>query len=49
MVGKQNTEKKFGQTWGIKWTAPSGFLAEKKQLYFYEGQGPMMSSIKEDL
>jgi hypothetical protein len=27
--------------WGIKWTAPGDFLAEKKQLSLYEGLGSM--------
>ena len=30
----------FGQTWGIKWTVPCDFLANKRQLLFYEGLRP---------
>ena len=36
----------FGQTWGIKWTVPSDFLAKKKQLSFYEGLKPIAASVK---
>ena len=39
----------FGQTWGIKWTVPSDFLAKKKQLSFYESLLPIAASIKEGL
>ena len=37
------------QTWGIKWTVPSDFLAKKKQLLFNEGLQPIAASIKEGL
>ena len=39
----------FAQTWAIKWTVPSDFLAKKKQLSFYEGLRPIAASIKEGL
>ena len=39
----------FKQTWGIKWTVPSDFLAKKKQLLFNEGLQPIAASIKEGL
>ena len=39
----------FGQTWAIKWTVPSDFLAKKKQLSFHEGVRPIAASIKEGL
>ena len=39
----------FGQTWGIKWTVPSDFLAKKKQLIFYDGLWPIAASIKEGI
>ena len=34
----------FGQTWGIKWTVPSDFIAS-----LYEGLRPIAASIKEGL
>ena len=39
----------FKQTWGIKWTVPSDFLAKKKQLLSFEGLRPITASIKEGL
>ena len=39
----------FGQTWAIKWTMPSDFLAKKRQLSFNEDLGPIVASIKEGL
>ena len=35
----------FRQTLGIKWIVPSDFLAEKKQLSFYEGQRPIKEGL----
>ena len=39
----------FKQTWGIKWTVPSDFLAKKKKLSFNEDLRPIAASIKEGL
>ena len=37
----------FGQTRGIKLIVPDDFLANNKQLSFYEGLQPIAASIKE--